>query len=64
MSKKIIYWCDSGANIHSCRKDETTLEELGFTEDEWFAMTEDKRDDVMREIALDRLDWGYELEDA
>lgn len=64
MSKKIKYWCDSGANIHSCRKGETSLDELGLTEDEWNAMSDDERDDMMREIACERLDWGYALEGA
>ena len=64
MSKKIKYWCDSGANIHSCLKGETSLDELGLTEDEWNAMSDDERDDIMREIACDRLDWGYEIEGA
>lgn len=64
MSKKIKYWCDSGANIHSCRKGTTTLDELGLTEEEWHAMSDEDRDDVMRDVACDRLDWGYALEDA
>jgi hypothetical protein len=64
MSKKIRFWCDSGANIHSMRKGTTTLDELGLTEAEWLAMTDDERDELMRDIACERLDWGYELEDA
>lgn len=64
MSKKIKYWCNSGANIHSCRKGTTTLDELGLTEEEWHAMSDEDRDNLMRDIALDRLDWGYSLEDA
>lgn len=64
MSKKIKYWCDSGANIHSCRKGTITLDELGLTDEEWNAMGDDARDEVMRDIALDRLDWGYEIEAA
>ena len=63
MSKKIKYWCNSGANIHSCRKGTTTLDELGLTEEEWHAMSDEDRDNLMRDIALDRLDWGYALED-
>ena len=63
MSKKIKYWCNSGANIHSCRKGTTTLDELGLTEEEWHAMSDEDRDNLMRDIALDRLDWGYSLED-
>lgn len=64
MSKKIKYWCDSGANAFSNREGTTTLEEVGLTEAEWDAMSEDNRDEFMREIACDRLDWGYVLEDA
>jgi len=63
MSKKIKYWCDSGANIHSCRKGTTTLDELGLTEEEWHAMSDEDRENLMQDIALDRLNWGYALED-
>ena len=63
MSKTIKYWCDSGANIHSCKRGETTLEAIGLTEAEWHEMTDDQRDELMRDIACDRLDWGYSLED-
>jgi hypothetical protein len=64
MTKKIRYWCDSGANIHSKYEDETTLEELGLSEAEWLALTETQRDEIMKEYAFGRLDWGYRLEDA
>lgn len=50
---KIKYWLDSGANIHSCRKGEVDLErDAGITDEE--------KDDVMRDFAFARLDWGYE----
>lgn len=62
MSKTIHYWCDSGASIHSCRRGTITLQELGMTEEEWRDMSDDERDGVMRDIACDRLDWGYKLE--
>jgi len=32
---KIRFWCDSGANIHSCREEVANIEQLGFTEEEW-----------------------------
>lgn len=63
MSKTIHYWCDSGANVHSTYRGKIALEELGMTEDEWLELTNDERDNVMREIALERLDWGYRLEE-
>ena len=64
MSKKIKYWCYSGANIHSCRHGEITLDELDLTEAEWNSISEYEQDEIMREIACDILDWGYELEDS
>lgn len=60
MSRKFTVWLDSGANIHSRREVTVTLDELGIESDKWDAMTIDEKDDVMREIAWDRLDWGYE----
>ena len=63
MSKTIKYWCDSGANALSCREGEITLAELQMTEAEWLSLTDDERDEMMRDIACDRLDWGYALED-
>lgn len=62
MSKTIKYWCDSGANIHSRREGTITLDELGLTEEEWNEMSDDGRDELMRDIAFERLDWGYQLE--
>lgn len=64
MSKTIKYWCDSGANAFSCRDGEITLAELQMTEADWLSLTDDERDEMMRGIACDRLDWGYALEDA
>ena len=64
MSGKIIkYWCDSGANHASCRNGEVSLEEIGLTEDEWLEKSDDERDEIMRDYALERLDWGYVIED-
>jgi hypothetical protein len=59
----IKYWCDSGASVYSCREGSTTLEDLGLTEAEWHAMPNDEKDEMMRELACDRLDWGYSLEE-
>ena len=59
MSKIIQWWCDSGANIHSCLNDEISTEDMGLTDEEWDSMPEEDKVDMMREIALDRLDWGF-----
>ena len=59
MTKRFKVWCDSGANIYSCREQFVTLDEIGHTEAEWSAMSEEAREEVMRDIAFDRLDWGF-----
>ena len=56
MAKKFKVWLDSGANVHSAYKQEI---ELDMTDEEWDAMTEDEKDEYMREIAFVRSDWGY-----
>lgn len=61
---KFKVWLDSGANIHSCYDQEITLQEIGVSEEDWQGMTEDEQEEVMRDIAWSRMDWGYrEIED-
>jgi hypothetical protein len=64
MTRTIKYWCDSGANAFSCREGTVTLDEIGVTGEEWDAMSDDEKDNLMRDIACDRLDWGYAEEDT
>lgn len=59
MSRIIEYWCDSGANIHSCVRGEISLDELGLTDDEWDNMTDLEQEEEIKPYALDRLDWGF-----
>ena len=59
MSKKFNIWCDSGANAQSCRKQTIYLEDIGVSDQEWDAMSEDEKDELMKDVAFDRLDWGY-----
>ena len=57
---KIKLWCDSGANIHSCREKVMDLEkDLGITEEEWKEMDEEQKFEVAFAWANDRLDIGY-----
>lgn len=56
---KIKTYLNSGANAHSCKKDEYTLESLGISEEEWENMTPQEKDDFMRPIIWDTLEWGY-----
>jgi hypothetical protein len=57
---KIKFWCDNGANIHSERKDIFTPEDLGYTEEDWAEMTEDEKQEVVKDWALERFDYGFE----
>jgi hypothetical protein len=55
-----IHWyCDSGANIQSRIEGVNSVSELGCTDQEWNAMTEDEKEPFVREWAFDRLDWGW-----
>jgi len=47
-------WLDSGANIHSCRETEFEIDEA-----EWSEMTEEERDEYAKQIAWDRMHWGW-----
>lgn len=41
---KVEFWCDSGANIHSCRKAVfDTKDDLGFEDYEWEELSEDEK---------------------
>ncbi len=63
MSKRIKYWLDSGANIHSKREGETTTDELGVTDDEWDAMSDDEREALVKECAFEQSEWGFYVVD-
>jgi hypothetical protein len=60
MAYNILYWCDSGANCDSCYRDEISTDELGLTEKEWDDLSEDVQAGIMRDIALDGMEWGYQ----
>lgn len=57
---KVTFYCNSGANIHSCREEEMdTVEDLGLDEGEWEKMSEDQKYKVAEEWANDRLEIGF-----
>ena len=64
MGRKFKVWCDSGANSHSCREEIVDLDDLGFDSEDWDAMTDKDRDDAMRDVALDNMEWGFTEIDA
>lgn len=59
MSDKITFYLDSGANIHSRYSVTITFEELGLTEEEWDALPEAEQEDIAKEYAWGRMDWGF-----
>lgn len=64
MSKVFKVWLDSGANIHSRYENIVSLDELGFTDEEFAALSGDEKDNIMRDIAWERMDWGYQEVDS
>ena len=59
MSRTFEVWLDSGANIHSKYKEVISLEELGLSDGEFDEMSEDEKEDMFRDIAFGRSDWGW-----
>lgn len=59
MSREFRVWLDSGANAFSKREEIVSLGDIGISSEQWDAMSEDERDEVMRDIAFERSDWGY-----
>lgn len=60
---KIKFVCDSGANIHSARKEVINTEDYGFEDDEWLALSDDQKQKVVEDWAYDRLEiyWDEEI---
>lgn len=63
MKKGLKIWCDSGANIHSCREEFVEFGDGFMSEEEWHDLSDDKKEETAKEIAFERLDWGYEVVD-
>jgi hypothetical protein len=58
-SRLFKFWLDSGANAFSTRKGLVTLEELGFSDEEWDAMSEEEQFEFMKELIFANADWGF-----
>jgi len=57
---KVTFFCDSGANIHSCREEELdTVADLGFEEGDWEQMTDGEKMKIAEEWAYDHLEIGW-----
>ncbi|TJY57152.1 hypothetical protein E4T66_17220 [Sinimarinibacterium sp. CAU 1509] len=64
MAKKFKIWLDSGANAHSCSYRVISLDDIGLSDDAWDAMSEDEQEDRMKEVAWERMEWGFEEVDS
>lgn len=59
---KVQFFCDSGANIHSCRESGVldTVKDLGFDDGEWESMSEADKDKQVQDWANEQLEIYYE----
>lgn len=56
---KITFHCDNNANIHSERADEFSPEDLGITEEQWRSYSEDEKNELVKEWALERFEYWF-----
>lgn len=61
MARKFKVWLTSGANIHSKREITVILNEIWNeeTDGNWDDTDDDVKDQIMKDIAFERADWGY-----
>lgn len=60
MGRKFRVWLDSGANHASKYEEVIDIEDIGYSDTAWDALSEERKEDEMREIAWSRMDWGFE----
>lgn len=56
---KVEFYCSSGTNIHSTRREEFDTYDLGFTDEEWLKLSEQKKQEEADEWAYDFLEIGF-----
>ncbi|QSW33892.1 hypothetical protein KQ929_08210 [Leclercia pneumoniae] len=59
MGRKFKVYLDSGANIHSRYEAEVDLDDFGISSEEWDEMSDEEQQETMREVAWERMEWGY-----
>lgn len=58
---KFKVWLDSGANAFSEYSLEITIDDLGLSDEEWDQLSEEEKEETMKEIAFERAEWGYKI---
>jgi hypothetical protein len=57
---KVEFYCDSGANIHSCRRETLdTIEDLGLDEGEWEGLSDEEKEEHVKDWMNGHLDYGW-----
>jgi hypothetical protein len=57
---KVKFYCDSGANIHSCREETLdTVEDLGLDEGEWETLSDNEKEEHVKDWMSGHLDYGW-----
>lgn len=59
---KVKFVCDSGANIHSARTEVIDTEDYGYEDEEWLALSEEQKQEVVEEWAHERLEIYWDEE--
>lgn len=54
---KFKVWLDSGANIHSRYEQEIEIDDM--SEEEFNSMSDEEKDEMFKEYAWSRMDWGW-----
>ena len=58
---KVRFYCDSGANIHSCREEIIdTVQDLGLDEGEWEKLPDEIKGEHVKDWMSGHLDWGWD----
>ncbi|MCK1065037.1 DUF7167 family protein [Pluralibacter gergoviae] len=60
MGRKFMVWLDSGANHSSKYEEVVDLDEIGYTSSEWDALSDERKEEEMKDIAWQQSDWGFE----
>jgi len=59
MGRKFKVYMGSGANIHSRYETVVDLEDFGLESEDWDEMSDEEKDETMREVAWERAEWGW-----
>jgi hypothetical protein len=57
---KVRFYCDSGANIHSCRDEIVDLNSWNISDEEWKNMSDDEKEQLAVDWANESLEIGYQ----